>query len=282
MAMPPYMNRALEREGAGCPGGACHADPGHLVRARGRTSARRRSRRSRRCWSTRGPEARQRTFQISDWAPSQRTVSSQFYRHVQAGSTGAALVTTPIRGNSPGGVHRASCSGARDPRREELLDLHPAAVRRQRGDTGRLARCRVRFRLALPGVQRVAGVAAPRRRRGLDVGALRRERRTAPPSATSWRAPAGTRATTWSRTSPSRTIRPSARWRGRWSRPAPRRRGRCGRRSTVSNWRWPPGRLHWGSGRLRDDADVRGARHCATVWRWRSGSRPRRRVRRCG
>lgn len=47
-------------------------------------------------------DARLRTFQISDWTPSQRTVSQQFYDRVQAGATGVALVTTPVTGNSPG------------------------------------------------------------------------------------------------------------------------------------------------------------------------------------
>ena len=49
-----------------------------------------------------GAAARQRTFQMSDWSPSQRIVSQQFYDHVQGGATGVALVTTPVTGNSPG------------------------------------------------------------------------------------------------------------------------------------------------------------------------------------
>jgi ABC-type branched-subunit amino acid transport system substrate-binding protein len=49
-----------------------------------------------------GADARRRTFQVSDWSPSQRTISSQFYFMVQGGAVGAALVTTPVSGNSPG------------------------------------------------------------------------------------------------------------------------------------------------------------------------------------
>jgi urea transport system substrate-binding protein len=49
-----------------------------------------------------GAASRQRTFQISDWTPSQRTVSLQFYNMVQSAATGAALVTTPVTGNLPG------------------------------------------------------------------------------------------------------------------------------------------------------------------------------------
>ncbi|MDP6516199.1 MAG: ABC transporter substrate-binding protein [Alphaproteobacteria bacterium] len=49
-----------------------------------------------------GPDSQRRTFQVSDWSPSQRTISSQFYFMVQAGAVGAALVTTPVTGNSPG------------------------------------------------------------------------------------------------------------------------------------------------------------------------------------
>jgi branched-chain amino acid transport system substrate-binding protein len=49
-----------------------------------------------------GRESRQRTFQISDWTPSQRTVSMQFYNLVQGAATGVALATTPVTGNHPG------------------------------------------------------------------------------------------------------------------------------------------------------------------------------------
>lgn len=49
-----------------------------------------------------GAESRQRTFHISDWTPSQRTVSQQLYTMVQGAATGVALVTTPVTGNSPG------------------------------------------------------------------------------------------------------------------------------------------------------------------------------------
>lgn len=49
-----------------------------------------------------GAESRQRTFHISDWTPSQRTVSQQLYNMVQGAATGVALVTTPVTGNSPG------------------------------------------------------------------------------------------------------------------------------------------------------------------------------------
>ena len=101
MAMPPYLDRALEREGLDVPVVHAFQTPGTYcgrVAHVGSTTLQ--------AITTliehRGPEARQRTFQISDWAPSQRTVSNQFYRHVQGGSTGAALVTTPVRGNSPG------------------------------------------------------------------------------------------------------------------------------------------------------------------------------------
>ena len=101
MAMPPYMDRVLEREGLDVPVVHAMQTPGTYcgrVAHVGSTTLQ--------AITTliehRGPEARQRTFQVSDWAPSQRTVSNQFYRHVQAGSTGAALVTTPVSGNSPG------------------------------------------------------------------------------------------------------------------------------------------------------------------------------------
>lgn len=60
-----------------------------------------------------GEPARQRTFQMSDWTPSQRTVSRQFYDMVQAGATGAVLVTTPITGNSPG-EYRGALRWAKD------------------------------------------------------------------------------------------------------------------------------------------------------------------------
>ena len=49
-----------------------------------------------------GATARERTFQMSDWTPSQRTVSRQFYDMVQGGAVGATLSTTPVAGNSPG------------------------------------------------------------------------------------------------------------------------------------------------------------------------------------
>ena len=101
MAMPPYMDRALEREGLDVAVVHAMQTPGVYcgrVAHVGSTTLQAIAT----LLEHRGPEARQRTFQISDWAPSQRTVSNQFYRHVQAGSTGAALVTTPVRGNSPG------------------------------------------------------------------------------------------------------------------------------------------------------------------------------------
>ena len=101
MAMPPYMDRALDREGLDVPVVHAMQTPGTYcgrVAHVGSTTLQAIST----LLEHRGTEARQRTFQVSDWAPSQRTVSSQFYRHVQAGSTGAALVTTPVRGNSPG------------------------------------------------------------------------------------------------------------------------------------------------------------------------------------
>lgn len=49
-----------------------------------------------------GDPSRQRTFQVADWSPSQRVISQQFYNLVQGGAVGAALVTTPVKGNSPG------------------------------------------------------------------------------------------------------------------------------------------------------------------------------------
>ena len=101
MAMPPYMDRTLERDGLDVPVVHAMQTPGTYcgrVAHVGSTTLQAITT----LLEHRGPEARQRTFQISDWAPSQRTVSNQFYRHVQAGSTGAALVTTPVRGNSPG------------------------------------------------------------------------------------------------------------------------------------------------------------------------------------
>lgn len=60
-----------------------------------------------------GAERRQRTFHISDWTPSQRTVSLQFYNMVQGAATGVALVTTPVTGNSPG-EYRGIVRWARD------------------------------------------------------------------------------------------------------------------------------------------------------------------------
>ena len=101
MAMPPILDRTLEREGLDVPVVHASQTPGAYcgrVAHFGSTTLQ--------AISTliehRGPEARQRTFQISDWSPSQREVSNQFYRRVQGGATGAALVTTPVRGNSPG------------------------------------------------------------------------------------------------------------------------------------------------------------------------------------
>lgn len=101
MAMPPYLDRALEREGLDVPVVHAVQTPGTYcgrVAHFGSTTLQ--------AIATlvehRGPESRRRTFQVSDWSPSQRTVSSQFYRRVQGGATGAALVTTPIRGNHPG------------------------------------------------------------------------------------------------------------------------------------------------------------------------------------
>ncbi len=101
MAMPPYMDRTLEREGLNVPVVHAMQTPGTYcgrVAHVGSTTLQAITT----LLEHRGPEARQRTFQISDWAPSQRTVSNQFYQHVQAGSTGAALVTTPVSANSPG------------------------------------------------------------------------------------------------------------------------------------------------------------------------------------
>ncbi len=101
MAMPPVLGRTLEREGLDIPVVHAYQTPGTYcgrVALFGSTTLQ--------AISTlvehRGPEARRRTFQISDWSPSQREVSNQFYRRVQGGSTGAALVTTPVTGNSPG------------------------------------------------------------------------------------------------------------------------------------------------------------------------------------
>ena len=101
MAMPPILDRTLEREGLDVPVVHASQTPGAYcgrVAHFGSTTLQ--------AISTliehRGPEARQRTFQISDWSPSQREVSNQFYRRVQGGATGAALVTTPVSGNSPG------------------------------------------------------------------------------------------------------------------------------------------------------------------------------------
>ena len=101
MAMPPFLDRSLEREGLDVP--VVHAFQtqgtycGRVAHV-GSTTLQAIST----LLEHRGPESRRRTFQISDWSPSQRTVSDQFYRHVQGGATGAALVTTPVRGNSPG------------------------------------------------------------------------------------------------------------------------------------------------------------------------------------
>ena len=101
MAMPSYLDRALEREGLDVPVVHAAQTPGTYcgrVAHFGSTTLQ--------AIATlvehRGPGARRRTFQVSDWSPSQRTVSNQFYQRVQGGATGAALVTTPLRGNHPG------------------------------------------------------------------------------------------------------------------------------------------------------------------------------------
>ena len=101
MAMPPYLDRALEREGLDVPVVHAVQTPGTYcgrVAHFGSTTLQAIAA----LVEHRGPESRRRTFQVSDWSPSQRTVSNQFYRRVQGGATGAALVTTPIRGNHPG------------------------------------------------------------------------------------------------------------------------------------------------------------------------------------
>ena len=101
MAMPPYLDRALEREGLDVPVVHAVQTPGTYcgrVAHFGSTTLQAIAT----LIENRGPESRRRTFQVSDWSPSQRTVSGQFYRRVQGGATGAALVTTPIRGNHPG------------------------------------------------------------------------------------------------------------------------------------------------------------------------------------
>ena len=101
MAMPPYLDRTLEREGLDVPVVHAVQTPGTYcgrVAQFGTTTLQAIAA----LIEHRGPEARRRTFQVADWSPSQRTVSNQFYRRVQGGATGAALVTTPIRGNHPG------------------------------------------------------------------------------------------------------------------------------------------------------------------------------------
>ena len=101
MAMPPYLDRALEREGLNVPLVHAVQTPGTYcgrVAHFGSTTLQAIDT----LLEHRGPEARRRTFQVSDWSPSQRTVSNQFYRRVQGGATGAALVTTPLRGNHAG------------------------------------------------------------------------------------------------------------------------------------------------------------------------------------
>ena len=239
MAMPPYMDRTLERERVEVPVVHAMQTPGTWcgrVAHVGSTTLQAIAT----LLEHRGPAARQRTFQISDWAPSQRTVSNQFYRHVQAGSTGAALVTTPVSGNSPGeytGLVRWAHD--LDARNFWISIPRPYAVNvvTQADSLGVASDFAWHFlefsewqASQLPdGVE--AWTSGPSSRA-----------RTGPASATSWRAPAGTRGTTWSRTSPSRTIRPSAPWRGQWSRPVPRQRARCAQRSTVSNWKRLPAR----------------------------------------
>lgn len=101
MAMPPFLDRMLEREDLNIPivhafqtSGTFCGRVAHL----GSTTVQAITT----LLEHRGDDARRRTFQISDWSPSQRTVSQQFYNLVQGGSTGAALVTTPVSGNSPG------------------------------------------------------------------------------------------------------------------------------------------------------------------------------------
>ena len=101
MAMPPFLDRMLEREGLNIPIIHAFQTPGTFcgrVAHAGSTTVQAIST----LLDHLGADARQRTFQISDWSPSQRTVSQQFYNLVQGGSTGAALVTTPVSGNSPG------------------------------------------------------------------------------------------------------------------------------------------------------------------------------------
>jgi hypothetical protein len=101
MAMPPYLDRVLEREGLDVPVVHAVQTPGTYcgrVAHFGSTTLQAIAT----LLEHRGPEVRRRTFQVSDWSPSQRTVSNQFYRRVQGGATGVALVTTPVRGNHPG------------------------------------------------------------------------------------------------------------------------------------------------------------------------------------
>ena len=162
MAMPPYMDRTPRARGPGRPGGSCHADPrGTYCGARGARRLDDAPGDSRRCWSTAARRPGGARSRSPTGAPSQRTVSNQFYRHVQAGSTGAALVTTPVRGNSPGEYTGLVAVGARtlDARNFWISIPRPYAVNVV--TQARLARRCVRFRLALPGVQRVAGGAAP-------------------------------------------------------------------------------------------------------------------------
>ncbi len=101
MAMPPFLDRMLEREDLDIPIIHAFQTPGTFcgrVAHLGSTTVQAITS----LLDHLGADARQRTFQISDWSPSQRTVSQQFYNLVQGGSTGAALVTTPVSGNSPG------------------------------------------------------------------------------------------------------------------------------------------------------------------------------------
>jgi len=112
MAIPSYLDRTLRRERLNVP--VIHAcqTPGTYcggIAHIGSTTVQA-------IWTLLehlGAESRQRTFQMSDWSPSQRTVSEQFYNMVQGGATGAALVTTPVRGNSPG-EYRGLIGWARD------------------------------------------------------------------------------------------------------------------------------------------------------------------------
>ena len=278
MAMPPYLDRALEREGLDVPVVHAVQTPGTYcgrVAHFGSTTLQ--------AIATlvehRGPESRRRTFQVSDWSPSQRTVSNQFYRRVQGGATGAALVTTPIRGNHPG-EYTSLVRWARDLEAENfwISVPRPYAVNvvTQAAALGFASEFAYHF-LEFSEWQ---ASAAPGRRRGLDVGALRRRARTAPASASSSPAPAGTRATTWSRTSRSRTTRPSAGWpcameAAGTTAAGPVRAALGGLRLEAATG---PSSSSARTGTLRCRCTWRAPR--ATVWRSRGGSRPRRRARR--